>query len=159
MVTEIQQSSQSLEDSATTPEQADNLQKKMEEVYGLPSSPENEGNQKPEQRRLATTGIDDKGRLVHMSNDSGTLNLDKDQLKNILSSAEGKHTIEGEDGKEFRYTRDADGVTLYTPDGNFGVRLDNEGRIVKEFSGEKQKPDLKIWDAPRSGGKPGDKSE
>ncbi|MCW5823370.1 MAG: hypothetical protein KIT34_11240 [Cyanobacteria bacterium TGS_CYA1] len=159
MVTEIQQSSQSLEDSATTPEQAEVLQKKMEEVYGLPSSPENEGNQKPEQRRLATTGVDEKGRLMHMGNDSGTLNLNEEQLKDILKSPEGKHTLKGEDGKVFSYSRDANGVTLYTPDGNFGVRLDNEGRVVKEFSGEKQKPDLKIWDSPKSGGKPGDKSE
>lgn len=135
-----------LEGTPLTPEQREQVQKKMDEIYGKPKLEDGQGSTIPEKHEFKTTGVDEENRLIHMHNDSGTLNIDDKMREKLLASPKGDHTVTGEDGKEFKYTRDADGLTLFTPDGQFGVRLDNEGKVLKQGEMGRQKPGIQVWE-------------
>ncbi len=110
----------------------------LDEIFGKPVYGKEKPNAGPGE--FTGVGVDREGHLSVITNDSGTLNVTDELRKEMLKAENGKHEL-NVDGKEFRYLRDADGVTLYTPDGNHSARMDNNGMLVESPVNNKKRLD------------------
>ncbi|QQR58839.1 MAG: hypothetical protein IPG59_04915 [Candidatus Melainabacteria bacterium] len=146
-VAEVEAQAGKIGEGATLVPKTEMTPQQLDEIFGAPNFEKEKSeptNSNSEKSKFGGVGEDKEGRLSYLGNESGGLNIDENLRKEMLKADEGKHVL-NVDGKEFRYTRNADGVTLYTPDGNFGVRMDNDGKVVKTFNNEK-KLDSEMWD-------------
>ncbi len=146
-VAEVEAQAGKVGEGATIVPKNEMTPQQLDEIFGAPNYEKQKSepsNSEVEESKIVGVGEDQEGRLAFLGNESGSLNIDENLRREMLRADHGKHVLKV-DGKEFRYIRNADGVTLYTPDGNFGVRMDNDGKVVKTFNNEK-KLNSETWD-------------
>lgn len=98
----------------------------------------------------------ENGRVTGLGNESGVLN--QEQIQAILNDTSTRKGMELINGAKWSIQRDANGATLISPDGNFGVRINNDGsveRYLQPPTNLQRMPDSTL-DNSRPGGLPSD---
>lgn len=128
----------------------DNNQRVISEIY-QPLAESQEYTSRPGEVLTA-----ENGHLRSFGNESGVLN--QEQIQAILNDTSTRKGMELINGAKWSVQRDANGATLISPDGNFGVRINNDGsveRYLQPPTNLQRMPDSTL-DNSRPGGLPSD---